>query len=360
MSRSTVTILWLVMVVVTLAAGDKFLARVESSEIAASARRAFAKGSMLQRAGDMEDAIDSLREAHGLARDNTEYSLALVSALTTAGKTAEAEPLLNEVLQRRPNDGPANLAAARLRRRTADLSDALAYYHRAIYGNWGEDADPKRRAVRMELVHLLVEKNRRQELLAELITLEAEGVSDSAFQKHLAQLFIAADSPARAADIYRALTERDPKDLEADEGLGRAELQLGQYRAAHAAYERAFLHDPNNAAVREHLEVLNTVTGLDPTIRQLTSAEKYRRSLRILSMTRDALAQCGRKSGSADDLLKAADADLSGNALPHVTNEAAESILSLAENLWREEQKCAPASAEDANPLALLMRKLAS
>jgi cytochrome c-type biogenesis protein CcmH/NrfG len=47
------------------------------------------------RSGGAEAALDSLREAHALERRNPEYLLAVVSALTSAGKTAEPEPLLN-------------------------------------------------------------------------------------------------------------------------------------------------------------------------------------------------------------------------------------------------------------------------
>jgi tetratricopeptide (TPR) repeat protein len=357
MSRSTVTIAWLVIVVIGLGAADRFLAQVESSEIGASAQRAFAKGSLMLRSGGAEAALDSLREAHALERRNPEYSLVLVSALTSAGKTAEAEPLLNDVLLRFPNDGRANLVAARLNLKDGDFSDAFAYYHRAIYGNWRENAAQQRRAARMELVQLLVEKNRKQDLLPELISLQAESPPDAESQRRLAELFMTADSPARAAAIYQTIVDKDPKDVQANEGLGTAELQLGQYRAAHEAYERAFLHEPNNASIRTHLQVLNTVTGLDPTVRQLTSAEKYRRSVRILDMVRQALRQCGSDGNS--DLLEAADSAVEAKVPAHITNEAAEGVLSLAEQLWRAEQRCDGKATEE-NPLALIMRKLAA
>jgi hypothetical protein len=78
--------------------------------------------------------------------------------------------------------------------------------------------------------------------------------------------------------------------------MGDAELEQGQCRAAHEVFLRAFLRDPGNVTVRAHLMTLNTVAGLDPTVRQMTSAEKYRRSIRILEMTREALDQCAAKS----------------------------------------------------------------
>jgi tetratricopeptide (TPR) repeat protein len=340
-----------------LATADRFLAKIEASETKASAERSYKKGSLLLEKGNAAGAVDLLREAHGLDRQNSRYSLRLVSALVASGRNADAAPLLQSVLQRKPNDGEANLEAARLAVKSDDLQEAQAYYHRAIYGEWPGNADPRRNEVRMELVNLLVEKNRKQELLGELIELEAQPAASAGERKRIAELLLVADAPARAAAIYTAMLDADPRDSAASEGLGNAELQLGQYRAAHDAYQRAFMRDPNNSSVRERLAVLNTVTGLDPTLRSLTSLEKYRRSIRILQMARESLGQCDGEG--APELLKVADAQV-GAAIPaHVTNEAAEGVLAIAEELWQAEQACAGAKARDASPLQLLMRKLA-
>jgi tetratricopeptide (TPR) repeat protein len=365
--RFALTITVIAVVVVSLAVADRFLAKVESTETRAAARGSYSLGSRLLAQGNSLAAIDPLRNAYALERQNPEYALELVAGLTAAGKTAEAEPLLTDILQREPNDGRANLLAARLKLKAADsaanFEDAQAYYHRAIYGEWREDADSHRNAVRMELVNLLLEKNRKQELLAELIALEAQPSPTPETQRRLAELFLAADAPARAAAIYQALIDKNPKDTEAYEGLGNAELQQGQYRAAHDAYLRAFLRAPNNPTVRAHLQTLNTVIGLDPTLRQLTSAEKYRRSVRVLDMTRQALTECVAKvpvSSGNQQLLKAADAEVNGKSPAHVTNEAAEGVLSLAQQLWRAETACDDGHAPEGNPLALIMKKLAS
>ena len=75
------------------------------------------------------------------------------------------------------------------------------------------------------------------------------------------------------------MAAKDPKDIAASEGLGEAELEQGQYGAARAAFLQGFFQHPNDASIRSHLETLNTVVALDPTLRQLTSEEKYRRSI---------------------------------------------------------------------------------
>jgi hypothetical protein len=111
------------------------------------------------------------------------------------------------------------------------------------------------------------------------------------------------------------------------------------------------------------------VTGLDPTLRQLTSAEKYRRSIRILEMTRETLDQCGAKEPSAGstlssdagrEFLTTADAIITGKAPTHVTNEAAEGVLSLAEKLWHSATASCGEGSADQNALDLIMKKLTS
>ncbi|HVV47580.1 MAG TPA: tetratricopeptide repeat protein [Bryobacteraceae bacterium] len=363
MKRGT-TIAVLVIVVICLAAMDQFLARIESSEMRKTAQQSYAAGVRLMQAGKVAEAVDSLRNAHTLERENTAYELELIAALTAAGKADDAEPLLTEVLQREPNDGRANLIAARLMVRRGNITEAESYYHRAIYGTWPGDSAESRESVRMELVNLL----------AELISLDAQSPPPE-IRKRLAELYLVAGSPGRAVNIYQSFVAQDPNDIAAYEGLGDAEIEQGQYGAAHDAFRRAALRDPENASVRARLEMLNIVTGLDPTRRQLTSAEKYRRSLRILKMARDEAGRCAATSPSASAVLTsganrgfaaAGDAIIASRAPAHATNEAAEAVLSLAEKLWQASTAACgngnlpEGRSPDRDALVLLMKKLAA
>lgn len=356
-------------IVVGLAAVDQFLARVESAEVRNTAQRSYLTGSRLLQDGKPGEAIDSLREAHSLDRQNGDYELQLVEALTAAGNIAAAEPPLTEVLLREPNDGRANLIAARVMTRNGNAAEAEAYYHRAIYGEWSRDPNGHRVSARMELIEMLAAKNQKQELLAELISLEAESPTSGEIQKRLGELFLVANAPARAATVYRAMVAKSPGSIPAYEGLGEAELEQGQYGPAREAFLRASLLDAGSESVRAHLQTLNTVTGLDPTLRQLTSAEKYRRSIRILEMTSAALDQCVSKDPSRNSvlhseenqqLLNAAKTTTAGKMPAHVTNEIAEGVLSLAERLWRVEATACGSGSPDQDALSLVMKKLTS
>jgi tetratricopeptide (TPR) repeat protein len=355
----------LAVVVVALTALDRFLAATESAEVQSSARNAYQAGSRLLQAGQANEAVETLRTAHALVRENIDYELALVTALMDAGRTGEADPLMDDALQREPNDGQTNLIAARLAVKKGNAVQAGSWYHRAIYGEWPDSAASRRLAARMELVDLLASKGQSQELLGELISLQAEAPEDAAMQGRLAKLFLTAGAPGRAAGVYQALIAKNPGDRDAWAGLGEAELESGQYRDAHMAFFRAFLKSPNDASIRARLELLNSVTALDPTPRQLATAEKYRRSLLILGMARASLEQCtakepGTPSGETAQLLAEADAAAARTPTARVTNELAEKALSAAEKLWRARAKeCGPAAAGE-EPLRLIMEKLAA
>lgn len=353
----------LALVVIGLAALDKSLEQIQTVDLAGTARQSWRRGSELLQAGKAGEAIESFRSAHALDRENREYEVELIVALMDAGKTGDADPLMNEALQRAPNDGRTNLIAARLANKEGRTGDAESYYHRAIYGEWPGNAAARRIATRMELIGFLREKaGHRQELLAELISLEAEAPPDKSTQRSLAQLFLTAGAPSRAADIYRALIEQDRKDTSAFAGLGEAELEQGRYRDAHSAYLQAFFHTPADAPIRARLQLLNTVMALDPTPRELPSAEKYRRSLLILDLTRDTLGQCAAKSpaaaGDMDKLLAEADDALAGKTPNRITNEMAEKVLTLAGEMWLARVKTCGGIPASEDALRMIMGKL--
>ena len=216
---------------------DSFLERMDRSETQAEARRSFGEGQALAAAGRNAEAVERFKSAVAIARDNRDYQLALADALLAVGKTAEADTIANQVLLHDSMDGAANLSMARIDVRKGDFADAPSYYHRAVYGRWPVNLAGHRTQVRLELIELLARQNAKQELLAELLAVEDE-VSDTDTQKRLARLFLAAGSPARSAELFRAIIHKQP-DGDAYAGLGDAELDQRNYRQARADFETA-------------------------------------------------------------------------------------------------------------------------
>jgi tetratricopeptide (TPR) repeat protein len=343
---------------------DLFLAKTERAEVKNEAIHFYREGSRLLQAGKTNEATEMLRRAHSLERANRQYHLQLVRALSAAGKAAEAESLLNDLLRADPNNGPANLLAAKVAVRSGRIPDGEAYYHRAIYGVWDRDALAHRIEVRLELIDFLASRRAEKELLAELLPLEGEAPDDGALRQRIAGLYLAAGSPERSAIAFRALLQKDPANPEAYAGLGEAELALGNYQGAQLAFSAALRRKPGDSATQLRMDLARRLTELDPTPRRLSSIEKYRRSMIILQRAADVLERCstqtqGRSSEESVQLQAAVAKALTRKTRTTITNEVAEEKLSLAERLWRARvEPCAAGSSKD-ELLELIMEKIA-
>src|SRR5260370_28974009 len=108
------TFLVVFVLIAALFAVDTFLARIDSAEGHAAAERLFAEGTRLMQSGNPGDAVERFRNALFIAHGNAEYSLALGQALAAAGKPEDAQTVLDELLEREPANGRANLYMARV------------------------------------------------------------------------------------------------------------------------------------------------------------------------------------------------------------------------------------------------------
>jgi tetratricopeptide (TPR) repeat protein len=341
---------------------DVFLARTERLEVSSEARRDYEAGSALLAEGQAADAMDPLRKAHALDRSNREYALRLAAALMATGKLEEAGRLLTDLLEHNPNDGEANLAEARLLVRDGEWENAFAYYHRAIYGSWDSqgrsNAPSPQNAARLELADLLAQRGLQKDLLAELLPLETEAGNDPETLRRIGRLYLIAGAPARAESVYRALLHDRADDPDLYSGLGDAELGLGNYQAAEAAFQNAIGSGADRSRLEQRIELAGSVAGLDPTLRRLTSMEKFDRAVRILQLAIEALKHCdandaGKEVGDAQKLLAER---VRGNP----ANELAEERLSRAEQIWQMRLRaCGPSTSVDEEPLRLMMAKIA-
>ncbi len=345
-------------IIAGLYAVDRFLASLESAELAGEARAHYTRGRQLLSSGRAAGAVDELSRAHALVRGSRTYQLALADALSAAGRLPEAEANLDELLDHDSNDGSVNLAMARLKVRKGNTREADAYYHRALYGTWPRGTGTE--SVRMELAEFLASKGLQKELLSELLLLQ-DNASGPVQRATVAKLFIAAGSPARAASVYRALLREDSGNVEAYTGLGQAALAEGDFHAATTSFLQALKRRPGDQTLIQRLQLASMLNSLDPTPRRLPSREKFERSVRILDLARADLAHCmenGPATPEAQGLLDAADRLRAQTVKGPVTNELSESRLSAAEELWRERiSTCGPSSRGN-DPLPLLLHKL--
>jgi tetratricopeptide (TPR) repeat protein len=346
--------------IAALFAVDTLLAEKDRAASRAEARRLFEEGARLQAKGDMPHALERLRSAVSAERQNPVYQRGLAAALLAAGRLSDAQTVLGERLQHDPTDAEAGLVMARTLAREGRTRQAVAFYHRAIFGDWADSARSHRVAARFELVELLAAEHARPELLAELLPLEAEAPPDAPTRERIARLFLAAGSPAHAIAILGALVRLNRGDADAYEGLGEAELQQRSYGSARHAFASALELRPGDQRIVGRIDLCDRALALDPTQRGVSASEQYRRSAALLELTVAAVDSCGPgRTAPEAALLDSARGSLARPVPAASSRDAgAEAQVNLAERVW---QARPPACAVPpwAEPAELVLTKLA-
>ena len=342
---------------------DTFLAKTERSESQAEAARFFREGQSVMQQGHSGDAIRQFQAALSIARGNRDYELALAQALVASHRPADAEAAISDLLQHDSTDGAANLILARILTGQGSIPEAISYYHRAIYGHWKQDAAQNRVKVRFELVDLLARQNSKEELLAELLPLEEEVPDDLETRERFGDLFLAAGSPARAAEVFHGLLRDHPQDAGAYAGLGEAELARGNYRSALTDFLTASRLQPDNLATRKRVDLCNQVLSLDPTRRGLDPDERYRRSVKLLGMVLDDVSECigTARTQASQEVMDSARQALKRRASAPGQAEAIDTNLDLAEQLWDiRKTDCKQVVGESEQPLARVIAEISA
>jgi len=341
---------------------DTFLASKERSESLVEGARLYRAGQALMQKGEPAAAADQFRAALSVDRRNQEFQLALSRALSSADRFSDAETMLADLLERDGTGGPANLAMARVLAKEGRTTESVSYYHRAIYGQWAQNSLSNRVQARFELVDLLISRNQTQGLLAELLPLEEEAPDDLPTRMKLGRLFLAAGSPARAADLYRQVLKTEPESADAYAGLGQSELARGNYRTAAQHFQTVLRLRPNDADAQRQLQLCSQVLTLDPTQRGLGIEERFERSTKVLDLLVDEIQTCpaAAAAGTLHDNLDAAQKALKLNVRPAAQSAIFESNLDLADKLWQARKaQCNPPATSNQDPLALVLNRLA-
>ena len=348
-----------VIAIAALFSVDTFLASKEKEESRVEGEQFYQAGQKAMQRGALQVAVEQFTAAYAIARENHDYERALAEALIASGRLPEAEANLADLLQKSGTDGPANLAMARVLVKEGRIAEGISYYHRAIYGQWGQNDVAHRRAARFELVDLLVAQDDKEALLSELLPLQEEAPDDAATELKLGRLFIAAGSPARAIPLFRKALQQNAAKPDAYAGLGEAEFVQGNYRTALANYLQASSLRPDDST-RSRIELCRQLLALDPNLRGLSTEEQYRRSLALLDLVLREVRDCtGSHSQPAHDLVEQAEKTLKRRVAAAQQGTAFESNLDLVDKLWQIDKADCSAQTKPSEPLAMVMEKLA-
>ena len=239
--------------------------------------------------GRTEPAIQALRRATAINRDDRAYRLALAGALAADRQDDAARQVLLGIRESAPEAPDVNVQLARLEARHDDLTAAVRYYQNAAYGAWSGDQGEARRQVRIELIRYLLTHEERGRALSELLVLSGNLPDDVESQTQAGQLFLDAGDPRRGLDRFRQALRIDPQHRPALAGAGQAAFELGDYTSAQR-YLRAA--DPASGRVAELRVVTDLVLTRDPLRPGLSLRQRQERALVGLSRAVEVLDRC--------------------------------------------------------------------
>ena len=315
------------------------------------AEELFKSGNELAQNGSYQEAIEHYRNALSISHSDP-HRLALALALVKSGRLPEAEIYLREALRSLPNSGPANRGLAEVAAGQGRIDDAVASFHRAIYGSWTGDAAIERARTRIELAETLGKAGRAKQAQVDLLPLASELPRDPEIAKRTARLLLTFGSAQESADVFSELWRTDPRDSEA--GLGLAEAEIAQFRYAEArdVLTDVLKADESNERAQQGLGLCEQTLAADPAIRGVPASERYGRSRALLETLSDSANACpalqpgAAAGGTAAPALAAARSSLARRGRPVSYSDAADANVSVAVQLWN----AVPAACRSGSP----------
>lgn len=352
------TIAGLLLLIVALLLLDTMLAAIDARESRVHAHNLYEEGRALLASHQAHEASDRFASAVAMERTNTSYSLGLAESMLADHRPDEAERTLDALLDRAENDGSVNLVKARMLAAQNRGSDAIVYYHRAIYGRWGADSARRRTAARFELVELLANRRDESAMLSELLPLEAKYPDSVEIRRRLAHLFVRAGAPSRGADIFREFLHANPRDADAYAGMGEAALALGNFSTARADLSQAARLRPTDNALAAQLALADSVVALNPILRGLSAEDRFTRARSLLARAVLEVSRCAGPAGAPIALADSAQVALTATVRPRAQRDAAERLTELAGDVWSQRPAQCVAGVVPDQPLAMLLGAL--
>lgn len=252
----------------------------------------YTRGETALSEGKAQSAVEDFRSALAYSRDDPLHRLRLAQALIAANRPEQAKAHLLNIWERQPGDGTVNLELARLAANGGEVSDAIRYYHNAIFGVWPQNPELQRRQVRFELCEFLLSRGLKAAAQGALIELAADLPEDATIFARVGSLFLRAGDYPHALEQFQRALQLDSRNQDALRGAGEAQFQLADYRAARRSLQRALRLAPDDDRSQQLLEIANTVLSIDPLERRLTARERARRSVRAFEQAIKRLEAC--------------------------------------------------------------------
>ena len=260
----------------------------------------FDEGEASFRAGDIKSALTDYRNALVYSPDNAKFQFHLAQALAAAGRGDEGRSYLLNLLSESPGSGDVNLALARIAAHKVLTSDALRYYHGAIYGEWDNDPIAMRWQVRRELAEYLLDRGLQRQAVPEIIALaDSTPANDTEQLRVVGNLLLKAKLWTRALEVFRTILSANANDEDALLGAATSAFNLNQYSAALDYFDRQPEKDRNAPGVAEMYKTTQQINEMNPFLHDLSREAKAHRAATALSAATSRLQQCATQVGQS-------------------------------------------------------------
>jgi tetratricopeptide (TPR) repeat protein len=198
---------------------------------------------LLDRAGNdrskLEEALKHLHAAFNVNPDDLSTGVTVSQLLVATGKTAEAERVLAQLVERAPDQRVLNFNYAQVLTKLGRGDQSKQYLEKAVL------LDPTFGPAVLQLVDIYQKENewtKAAGALQPLIDLDPVNVE---LQRQQAYFYLRGGLPDRARTAFKALVDIDPKDSRSLFYLAEALNDLEQYAEAEKLYRRLLEESPN-------------------------------------------------------------------------------------------------------------------
>ena len=257
----------------------------------------FRRGQQARQMGHLGEAVDDLRRAAVRNRGDKRYLFALADALAVAHDQDGARSVLITLRESEPEDREINLQLARLAAAREDVTEALRFYHNALYAPWPNEMVGPRRTVRIELARFLLGHGQAGEAVAELLALAADMPDELGLHLEMGQLFADAGDQPHALEQFQRALQQDPDNRAALAGAGLAAFHAGDYATARSLLRRLPPDADDARAVRELAEL---VLSKDPLATRIGSTERRQRLVGDIEYVDQRIGACNENGNGSD------------------------------------------------------------
>jgi tetratricopeptide (TPR) repeat protein len=268
------------------------LSRVYHAQQESLGNRWFTRGVTDLREQRFDRSISEFRTALLYSPDNYDYQLNLAQGLIGLKRTKEAEAYLINLWEREPENGLVNLELARIAAQEKQTSEALRYYHNAIYAIWPNGGEAQQRDARLELIEFLLSIDAKAQAQSELIALAANLNGDPAQHARAGDLFLRAQDYENALAEYRLALKSERHNPAVLAGAGRAAFELGRYPLAQRYLQAAVSADAGDAQSASQLKTAELVLQMDPFQRQISAERRNQIVLEAFAAAGQRLEDC--------------------------------------------------------------------